>query len=138
MTARVRAPLRHAMVIRSATSASPLVEVSPQGPLYGSNWITSYLPKTPAADLIRCVNDMANASNLPQKTAQVQDKPLFGKVAIVTGAASRIGLGHAMTLALVAAGARVAMMDINETALADSAAEARAIGGVDCVLPISG
>jgi hypothetical protein len=33
--------------------------------------------------------------------------PLQGKVAIMTGAASPIGLGHAMTVALVRAGARV-------------------------------
>jgi len=62
--------------------------------------------------------------------------PLQGKVAIITGAASPIGLGHAMTVALVRAGARVALLDINETWLAQSAAEMRAIGGAGCVLPI--
>ena len=44
----------------------------------------------------------------------MQEKPLTGKVAIVTGAASPIGLGRAMTEALVGAGARVAMLDINQ------------------------
>lgn len=62
--------------------------------------------------------------------------PLQGKVAIVTGAASPIGLGHAMTVALVRAGARVALLDINDTWLAESAAEMRTLGGADCALPI--
>src|SRR5215468_12351352 len=62
--------------------------------------------------------------------------PLQEKVAIITGAASPIGLGHAMTVALVRAGARGALLDINETWLAHSAAEMRAIGGVGCALPL--
>src|SRR2546427_18184 len=62
--------------------------------------------------------------------------PLKGKVAIITGAASPIGLGHAMTVALVRAGARVALLDINETWVAQSAAEMRAIGGTGCALPL--
>ena len=62
--------------------------------------------------------------------------PLQGKVAIMTGAASPIGLGHAMTVALVRAGARVALCDIHETWLAQSAAEMRTIGGEDCALPL--
>ena len=37
------------------------------------------------------------------------ERPLQGKVAVVTGAGSPIGLGYAMTLGLVRAGARVAM-----------------------------
>jgi NAD(P)-dependent dehydrogenase (short-subunit alcohol dehydrogenase family) len=41
-------------------------------------------------------------------------RPLDGKVAIVTGAASPIGLGRAIALALVQAGARVAMLDTNK------------------------
>ncbi len=61
---------------------------------------------------------------------------LQGKVAIVTGAGSPIGLGRAMTLALVRAGARVAMLDFNPETLAATAAEMRAVGGPDCVLPI--
>ena len=61
---------------------------------------------------------------------------LQGKVAIITGAASPIGLGHAMTVALVRAGARVALLDINDAWLAQSAVEMRAIGGEGCALPL--
>jgi len=66
----------------------------------------------------------------------MSDAHLDGKVAIITGAGSRIGLGRTMTLALVRAGARVAMMDIDRDALEQSAAEARAIGGKDCVTTV--
>ena len=62
--------------------------------------------------------------------------PLQGKVAIVTGAASPIGLGHAMTAALVRAGARVALLDVNDAWLAHSAAEMQTIGGEGCALPL--
>ena len=61
---------------------------------------------------------------------------LQGKVAMVTGAGSPIGLGHAMTAGLVQAGARVALLDINEAWLEQSANEMRSIGGDDCALPI--
>src|SRR5215813_13054966 len=61
---------------------------------------------------------------------------LRGKVAIVTGAGSPIGIGHAITLGLIGAGARVAMLDINQAWLEQSAHEMRAVGGADCVLPI--
>jgi 3-oxoacyl-[acyl-carrier protein] reductase len=61
---------------------------------------------------------------------------LDGKVAIITGAGSAIGLGRAMTLALVGAGARVAMLDVNPAELEQSAADARAIGGPDCVATV--
>jgi 3-oxoacyl-[acyl-carrier protein] reductase len=64
------------------------------------------------------------------------EKPLQGKVAIVTGAGSPIGLGHAITAGLIGAGARVALLDVNETWLTQSAAEMREIGGTDCALPI--
>ena len=66
----------------------------------------------------------------------MQDKPLTGKVAIVTGAGSPIGMGRAMTIALVQAGARVAMLDINEEWLEQSADEVRAVGGDDSVLAL--
>ena len=66
----------------------------------------------------------------------MQPKPLNGKVAIVTGAGSPIGMGRAMTFALVRAGARVAMLDINEEWLEQSAGEVRAAGGDDCVLDL--
>src|SRR4029453_7942065 len=61
---------------------------------------------------------------------------LRGKVAIVTGAGSPIGIGHAITLGLIRAGARVAMLDINQAWLEQSAHEMQAVGGADCVLPI--
>lgn len=64
----------------------------------------------------------------------MQNRPLIGKVAIVTGAGSPIGLGRAMTLALVEAGARVAMLDVNEIWLEHTAMEVRSVGGDDCVL----
>lgn len=63
-------------------------------------------------------------------------RPLYGKVAIVTGAASPIGIGHALAIGFVRAGARVALLDINQTWLQQSAQEMRAIGGADCVLPM--
>ena len=66
----------------------------------------------------------------------MQHRPLNGKVAIVTGAGSPIGMGRAMTFALVQAGARVAMLDINEEWLEQSAGEVRAAGGDDCVLDL--
>ena len=66
----------------------------------------------------------------------MQEKPLQGKVAIVTGAGSPIGMGRAMTVALVGAGARVAMMDINETWLEQTANDLREIGGDDCVITV--
>jgi len=61
---------------------------------------------------------------------------LQGKVAIVTGAGSPIGIGHAIALGLVRAGARVAMLDIKADWLAQSVREAREIGGADCALDI--
>ena len=62
--------------------------------------------------------------------------PLQGKVAIVTGAGSPIGMGHAITVGLVRAGCRVAMIDINQQWLDESANDIREIWGDDCVLPI--
>lgn len=64
------------------------------------------------------------------------EQPLQGKVAIVTGAGSPIGMGRAMTLALVRAGAKVAMADINQATLEQSASDARELGGRESVLPI--
>jgi NAD(P)-dependent dehydrogenase (short-subunit alcohol dehydrogenase family) len=64
------------------------------------------------------------------------ERSLQGKVAIITGAGSPIGLGHAMTVGLVRAGARVALLDINTAWLEQSASDMRAIGGDDCALPI--
>ena len=64
----------------------------------------------------------------------MQARPLTGKVAIVTGAGSPIGLGRAMTLALVRAGARVAMLDVSEAWLEQTANDVREVGGDSCVL----
>jgi NAD(P)-dependent dehydrogenase (short-subunit alcohol dehydrogenase family) len=61
---------------------------------------------------------------------------LIGKVAIVTGAGSPIGLGRAMALALVQAGARAALLDMNAELLSQTAAEARQLGGPHCALPM--
>ena len=64
----------------------------------------------------------------------MQERPLDGKIAIVTGAASPMGLGRAMTDALVRAGARVSMMDINPDWLGQSSNDLREVGGDDCVM----
>ena len=63
------------------------------------------------------------------------EQSLTGKVAIITGAGSPIGMGLAMAVATVEAGGRVAMFDINPDWLEESAASIRAIGGEACVLP---
>src|SRR5262252_9399974 len=70
-----------------------------------------------------------------QGESTMAEGPLQGKVAMITGAASPIGLGYAMTVALVRAGARVALLDIHDAWLAQSAAEMRTLGGEDCALP---
>ena len=64
----------------------------------------------------------------------MQERPLDGKVAIVTGAASPMGLGRNMTEALVLAGARASMMDINPDWLGQSSNDLREIGGDGCVM----
>ena len=46
-------------------------------------------------------------------------------------------MGRAMTLAFVRAGARVAMLDVNEDWLAQSATDARVVGGDDSVLELA-
>ena len=61
---------------------------------------------------------------------------LAGKVAVVTGAGSPRGMGRAMTVALVRAGARVAMLDVNKDWLEQSANDVREIGGDDSVLTV--
>ena len=59
---------------------------------------------------------------------------LRGKVAIVTGAGSPIGTGHAMAVALVRAGARVALLDLNQEWLAQSLREIERVGGSGCAV----
>ena len=66
----------------------------------------------------------------------MQSRLLEGKVALVTGAGSPIGLGRNMAEALVQAGARVALMDVNQDWLGESANDLREIGGDDCVISI--
>ena len=61
---------------------------------------------------------------------------LQGRIAIVTGAASPIGMGRSITTGLVRAGARVAMLDINEDWLDQTANDMRELAGDDAVLPI--
>lgn len=68
----------------------------------------------------------------------MSEQALAGKTAIVTGAGSTIGLGRAMTLAMVKAGARVAMVDIDQHSLEQSLVDARATGGNECAVPIIG
>ena len=63
----------------------------------------------------------------------MQNKPLEGKVALVTGAGSPIGLGRHMTLALVRAGATVAMLDVNAEWLEQTSSDMREVGGDDSV-----
>ena len=65
-----------------------------------------------------------------------QSNTLEGRIAIVTGAASPIGMGRSITTGFVRAGARVAMLDVNEDWLDQSANDLREIGGDDAVLPI--
>ena len=61
---------------------------------------------------------------------------LRGKVAIVTGAGSPIGTGHAMALALARAGARVALLDLNREWLAQSLRDIEKVGGAGCAVAI--
>ena len=64
------------------------------------------------------------------------ERPLEGKIAIVTGAGSPIGIGHAITLGLVRAGAKVVLTDINQEWLDQTINEVREIGGDDCAIDI--
>lgn len=54
---------------------------------------------------------------------------LSSKVAIVTGAGSPSGTGHAMAVGLARAGAKVALLDISDEVLEESLGHVRAIGG---------
>ena len=65
-----------------------------------------------------------------------QTDTLQGRIAIVTGAGSPIGMGRSITAALVRAGARVAMLDVNTEWLDRTANDLREVGGDDAVLPI--
>jgi NAD(P)-dependent dehydrogenase (short-subunit alcohol dehydrogenase family) len=62
---------------------------------------------------------------------------LNGRTVVVTGAASPIGLGHAMAVAMLAAGARVAFLDTNEAQLAEAVTAATGRFGSDRVLGVT-
>jgi NAD(P)-dependent dehydrogenase (short-subunit alcohol dehydrogenase family) len=64
------------------------------------------------------------------------DGLLAGKVALVTGAGSNPGMGRIMALAMIRAGAKVAMTDVNKEALERSVNDAREIGGDDAAIAI--
>jgi NAD(P)-dependent dehydrogenase (short-subunit alcohol dehydrogenase family) len=64
------------------------------------------------------------------------EENLQGKVAIITGAGSPIGLGHAMAVGLARAGARVALLDLNDAWLQQTATEIRSLGGAESAVPI--
>ena len=55
--------------------------------------------------------------------------PLVGKVALVTGAGSQIRLGRVMTIALINARAKVAILDVDEIGLNQTEKEIEKIGG---------
>ena len=61
---------------------------------------------------------------------------LSGKIALITGAGSNPGMGRLMALAMIRAGAKVAMSDINGEALARSVNDAHEIGGDDAAVGI--
>ena len=65
------------------------------------------------------------------------ERPLEGKVAIITGAGSPIGIGHAIALGLARAGARVALIDINQGWLDQTINEVRESCGNDCAIGIA-
>ena len=62
------------------------------------------------------------------------DRVLEGKAVLMTGAGR--GMGREMSLALAEAGARVAMIDIDEDVLRAAARDVEAAGGQGCALPI--
>ena len=64
------------------------------------------------------------------------ERPLEGKVAIITGAGSPIGIGHAIALGLARAGAKVALTDISQKWLDQTINEVREICGDDCAIGI--
>jgi 3-oxoacyl-[acyl-carrier protein] reductase len=66
----------------------------------------------------------------------VVGKLLDGKVALVSGAGSAIGMGRAMALALAAAGARVSLVDMDAAAVEEAARETETVGVPHGALPL--
>jgi NAD(P)-dependent dehydrogenase (short-subunit alcohol dehydrogenase family) len=66
----------------------------------------------------------------------MRNKPLEGKVALVTGAGSPKGLGYNMTEALIEAGGRVAMMDVHKEWLEQSSNDLLERFGDDCLITL--
>ena len=65
------------------------------------------------------------------------DATLYGKVALVTGGGSPIGLGYVMAEAYARAGARVALVDRNEEWLRESGEQLRSVAGGDGVITVT-
>ncbi len=66
----------------------------------------------------------------------MSERVLQGKVAIITGAGSPRGTGHAMAIGLARSGARVALLDVNEAWLAESVADVRAAAGDESAIGV--
>jgi 3-oxoacyl-[acyl-carrier protein] reductase len=64
------------------------------------------------------------------------DTVLDGKVVMMTGAGR--GMGREMSIGLAAAGAKVAMIDIDEDVLREAAAAVESAGGQGAALPLTG
>ena len=63
------------------------------------------------------------------------DRPLEGRIALITGAGR--GLGKAMAEGLAAKGARVALLDIERDVLAAALREVEAAGGQGCAMAVT-
>jgi NAD(P)-dependent dehydrogenase (short-subunit alcohol dehydrogenase family) len=68
----------------------------------------------------------------------MSENRLDGKVALITGGGSDIGLGWAMAKALLAAGAKVALMDVDPESLQERLSEASRSGDAENIMAITG